>query len=111
MANAEQFRHAVEPRSRREPIATRESDPGAAPLGTDDEAAGQSYRLRRRPLPPYGPPQPGDRIADGDPMIGVRGRSEEDNRAPASAPPDWRLWGLTAALLVCVAIVATVMAA
>ncbi|QTL02126.1 hypothetical protein J5J86_15105 [Aquabacter sp. L1I39] len=87
---APRVRHAVDSGETRDKI--RYSDPAAAPLGTDDEAAG---------LPPRvdGPPEKGDRIADGDTSMGelYEPESEEDNRAPATAPPSWRTWGLIAA--------------
>ncbi|MDE1569070.1 hypothetical protein [Aquabacter sediminis] len=79
------------------------SDPAAAPLGTDDEAAGNPPRAG-------GPPEAGDRIADGDTAIGAlyAPASEEDNRAHATAPPSWRTWAFIAAgILVLGVVVAT----
>ena len=94
MADAERSRHAIDAGRTGEKV--RGPDFAAAPLGTDDEASGH------RPQAAWSPPQQGDRIADGDPSIGAlyAPRSEEDNRAPASAPPSWRTWAFLALGLV-----------
>ena len=91
-------RHAVDSGDTRDKISY--PDPAAAPLGTDDEAAGRSP-------PPGGPPQKGDRIADGDTGLGelYAPAGEEDNRAPATAPPSWRTWGFIAAGILVLALV------
>lgn len=109
MAEAEKLRHAID--SGRTGDKVRAPDLAAAPLGTDDEAAGV---MPTRALPGDGwrPPQEGDRIIDGDPSVGAlyEPLSEEDNRAPASAPPDWRTWGLIALGLVLLAVLVAIVA-
>ncbi len=96
--NAARVRHAVDSGATRDKI--RYPDPAAAPLGTDDEAAGQPPRAG-------GPPQKGDRIADGDTALGelYAPAGEEDNRAHATAPPSWRTWAFIAAGLVVLGLV------
>lgn len=105
MANAQQIRHAADSGEARDKVAG--PDLAAAPLGTDDEAAGQ-----RGSEEPQAPPA-GDAVAAGDPSVGdlYAPQCEEDNRAPAEAPPNWRMWGLIAAGLVGMAVLAAVMAA
>lgn len=86
MANAQRVRHASDSGHTRDKV--RAPDPSLAPLGTDDEAAG------RRARNDWLPPEKGDHLADGDPGIGAlyEVRGKEDNRAPATVQPDWRLW-------------------
>lgn len=91
--NAARVRHAVDSGETRDKVGY--PDPAAAPLGTDDEAAGHAHQAD-------GPPRKGDHFVDGDAAVGTfhAPESEEDNRAPASASPDWRTWGLIAAGIV-----------
>lgn len=85
MSDAERTRHAIDAGATGDKV--RGPDLAAAPLGTDDEASGH------RPQSASPPPYPGDRITDGDSDIALyEPRSEEDNRAPADAPPSWRTW-------------------
>lgn len=101
--NAARVRHAVDSGETRDKV--RYPDPAAAPLGTDDEAAGHAPRAG-------GPPQKGDRIVDGDTALGelYAPEGEEDNRAHASAPPDWRTWGLIAVAILVLAIAVVTLA-
>lgn len=100
MADAQKVRHAIDAGRTGEKV--RGPDFAAAPLGTDDEAGGHA------PQRNWPPPQQGDRIADGDPALGAlyAAQSEEDNRAPASAPPSWRTWGIIALGLLALGVVA-----
>lgn len=100
MANAPQTRHATDTGKTRDKVDY--PDLAAAPLGTDDEAAGAP-----RPQTNAAAPQNGDRIADGDPSVGEQylAQGEEDNRAPAEAPPNWRTWALIAGGLVVLGVV------
>lgn len=100
MSNPSQTRHATDTGKTRDKIDY--PDPAAAPLGTDDEAAGAP-----RPQTNARGPEKGDRIADGDPSVGEQylARGEEDNRAPADAPPNWRTWTLIAGGLVLLGVV------
>lgn len=93
MAEAEKLRHAID--SGRTGEKVRGPDFAAAPLGTDDEAAG-SEPQRAAPAADWVAPQKGDRIVDGDPSVGAlyEPQGEEDNRAPATAPPSWRTWAM-----------------
>lgn len=99
MADAQKMRPAIDLGRTRDKV--RAPDFAAAPLGTDDEASGHT------PQRDWDGPRKGDRIVDGD--TGIDGlykpRGEEDNRAPASAPPDWRTWGVIALGLAVLAVV------
>lgn len=105
MANAQQVRLAVDAGRTRDKV--RAPDPAAAPLGTDDEAAG-------RPVPTaWLPPEKGDHLADGDPSVGAlyEVHGEEDNRAPATAPPGWRTWIGFGVLLLALAVIGAALGA
>lgn len=100
MADAQKVRHAIDAGRTGEKVEG--PDFAAAPLGTDDEAAGH------KPQGAWAPPHEGDRIVDGDSdlgeLYGVRG--EEDNRAPAGAPPSWGTWAMVGLGLVILGIAA-----
>lgn len=108
MAEANRLRHAID--SGRTKDKVRGPDFAAAPLGTDDEAAGAEPQ-RAASTAGWTPPQKGDRIIDGDPSVGAlyEPQSEEDNRAPATAPPSWRTWALIALGLALAAVLAAVL--
>lgn len=100
MSEAQRLRHAID--SGRTGEKVRAPDFAAAPLGTDDEAAG------------YPPQHDGSRAkAAGDRLSATlyEPASEEDNRAPATAPPSWRTWGFIALGLLALGIAAAGLAA
>ncbi|WP_296580688.1 hypothetical protein [Xanthobacter sp.] len=103
-SHAERIRHATDTGQNRDKV--RGPNLVAAPLGTDDEASG------RAPQQDWRSPERGDRIADGDSGLGAlyERQSEEDNHAPANAPPNWGTWALVAAGLLVLGLAAASLA-